>query len=401
MILFIRALANLDLSIPTFPLYNTRMARCYLFFLCLLLLAFATPVFADAGTPLMWLEFGHLVFLNLFIGIVEGLIIALLFKARVLRSMGIMILANYFSAWVGSQTLLRYSDQLSRLVSGQVTLYNAPAYLIIMAVLAFAVTVFLEWPFCFWILRSHLARLSRSFCASLLVQCISYAFLFYIYLHGSSLGVFQSVSIDVNLVPPQPAQYWVYYLDPKGFVCRMHPDGSQMKSLNVSVDVNSFGFLPPRLYAFKQPENDYYDLWAMDLGRSEKPKKLVTNFTRHAVFAHPPGDPNTLFSEPNQVMFRSFAVVDLRQQDSNSTWSADAPTDWAWWGLFCRDHVQNRGYRVAFETPFLVWNSSAVNMLPGNFVVYQLGPQIVLLDMPNHKIRLLTLGSAPLVAPSD
>jgi hypothetical protein len=385
----------------TILFYNTAMRKSYSFFLCLLLLTFATPAFADAGTPLMWLGMGHLLILNLFIGIGEGLIIAFVFKAKVGRSIGIMILANYFSAWFGYFTLLPSSDTLSRLMFGQVTLYNAPAFLVTMAVIAWGLTVILEWPFCFWVLCRQAGRLRRSLCASVLAQCASYAFLIYIYYHGSSLSVFQSVSINKNLESPQPAKYWVYYLDPQGSVCRMHPDGSQQTKLYVSVDIKSVRFFPPRLYAFHDPNSNKYDLWATDLSQTTKSKMLLKNFASRAVLAHAAGDPNEFFSEPNQIMLRWFALIDLRPHDSNSPWSAETPTDWAWWGLICHNRADNKDYSVALETPFLDWFSSAVNILPGDFVVFQLGPQIVLLDMPGRKIRLLTFGSAPLVVGAD
>src|SRR5262245_60705590 len=62
--------------------------------------AFPKHAWANAGTPLMWAGMLHLAFGNLLIGIGEGYLLSRWFSVPERRG-AIMILANYFSAWVG------------------------------------------------------------------------------------------------------------------------------------------------------------------------------------------------------------------------------------------------------------------------------------------------------------
>lgn len=50
---------------------------------------------ANAGTPLMWAGALHLMFGNAFIGLIEGVILALYWRVRWGRSILLMIAANY------------------------------------------------------------------------------------------------------------------------------------------------------------------------------------------------------------------------------------------------------------------------------------------------------------------
>ena len=49
----------------------------------------------------MWAGTLHLVFGNIIIGVVEGIILARIFKLEKKKLIGLLILANYFSAWIG------------------------------------------------------------------------------------------------------------------------------------------------------------------------------------------------------------------------------------------------------------------------------------------------------------
>ncbi len=69
---------------------------------------------ANAGTPLMWARGIHLFIGNLAIGIGEGCLPAILFRKRAAPCIGVMIAANYFSAWIGGSWYIRNTPQLPR-----------------------------------------------------------------------------------------------------------------------------------------------------------------------------------------------------------------------------------------------------------------------------------------------
>ena len=102
---------------------------------------FPAIAYADAGTPLMWAGGLHLLFGNAIIGVAEGLILVLLFKLPARRCIAVMILANYFSAWVGGVFLISK-------ISGarSLDLYNAWRWLWCMVVVTYVITLFLEGP---------------------------------------------------------------------------------------------------------------------------------------------------------------------------------------------------------------------------------------------------------------
>src|SRR5690606_5233923 len=118
-------------------------------------------VFANAGTPLMLAGALYLFGGNVVLGGVEGAVIARIWRLNVKRCVGWMIMANLLSAWVG-QVLLT-----SAIVHGiwDVNLYSLRMVLVASLVLAWVLTLLIEWPFvtlCFrgaggWLHRSAVA----------------------------------------------------------------------------------------------------------------------------------------------------------------------------------------------------------------------------------------------------
>lgn len=60
----------------------------------------ASPVLANAGTPLMWTAFQHLFLGNALIGLIESFVLSSWFNIP--SSVGVITTANYASAWVGA-----------------------------------------------------------------------------------------------------------------------------------------------------------------------------------------------------------------------------------------------------------------------------------------------------------
>ena len=128
---------------------------------------------ADAGTPLMWASAFHLVLGNVAIGIGEGTLLAILFRKRAGPCIGVMIVANYLSAWVGAFLFTPRRCQLLGL-----DLNNAWQWLWILVLAAYVLTVLLEWPFVAFCLRRSDAWLRKSVWGSLVVQSASYLVIF-------------------------------------------------------------------------------------------------------------------------------------------------------------------------------------------------------------------------------
>src|SRR5262249_284540 len=82
------------------------MKRAIILALAAIVFAMPAVALANVGTPLMWASAAHLVLGNAIIGLLEGLLLSGLFKLRAARAIGLMIAANYFSAWVGCAWIL-------------------------------------------------------------------------------------------------------------------------------------------------------------------------------------------------------------------------------------------------------------------------------------------------------
>jgi hypothetical protein len=84
----------------------------------------------------------------------------------------------------------------------------------------------------------------------------------------------------------------------------------------------------------------------------------------------------------------------IRSLDPNSPWTVSIR---GWASRLLAKHVDGRGLLVALETPAVYWTSSHATVLPRGLVVYQLGNQIVVLDLERPAIAQLIEGRKPSV----
>src|SRR5437764_398204 len=102
---------------------------------------------ADVAAPVFWGGICHLAFGNALLGVLEGCLLAWVFRCTLEWAVPLMVLANYFSSLVGLALL----EPLRSLVES--TLPEPPLYHVARAHflflgLTFPLTVILEWPFC-------------------------------------------------------------------------------------------------------------------------------------------------------------------------------------------------------------------------------------------------------------
>jgi hypothetical protein len=355
----------------------------------LIVLLCPSVVFANAGTPLMWLGRLHLLFGNAIIGLVEGLVLAVVFRGRPRRMIGFMILANYFSMGVGAYALpWRGVPSGSTWSTSAVDLYTAPDLLKRVAWLCFAASVVLEWPFCALGLRGTKRWLLKSIPACILAQVVSHAALVPLYRSASALSLYTAVQLDRTLSFARPVDAFVYFIAPEdGDVYRIRPDGSER------THVLKVGIRDPNARLFVREGSsggwDLYAAWADD----GDVHRLQENFTTREGLSRGKIDTPSGRESGSWQTFGS--AWDLRPDSERRwrVWTGFWPADGLW-----ADNMNTKArYQVGLETPFLAWNSRNASILPGDQVVYQLGDQIVLLDLNARKIGLITRGRGPLV----
>ena len=154
----------------------------------------------------MWASMLHMVFGNALIGVFEGAFLAWIAGISKKRTIPIMILANYFSAWIGAVGLGFLTDHLD------LDINNYRERFLVAIVASYFATLVLEFPFVWWCLRGVKERLRKSGRGVILVNAASYLLLlgWYLLVSPVNLRAFKVVASEELSLPRQTV---VYYLE--------------------------------------------------------------------------------------------------------------------------------------------------------------------------------------------
>jgi hypothetical protein len=324
-------------------------------------------VMADAGSPLMWAGAFHLLIGNALVGALEGALLVGVFRAEK-RRWWLMIPANYVSMFAG--VLL-----MAFLPFPGVTILNFRLFAAVWLLLFFGVTVLLEWPFGWLMLREGGHRLWRSLGAISAVNLASYAILILFYWLLSNASLLRETVRDQSLLAEQPGDEQVYFLSPDARrFCRIGLNGQGLVVL---------GDLPreisdPRLTA-EMSSPGQWNLLAEDGRLSERRRLVAGGLMAQRMSSWWEGPPYEKWS-------------DLR--DETGPWQARC----VHYDPFLRLTTPGGDRLLVVHTPMVTWGITALTNLPGDRAVFQLGDQIVLLEMPTMRMALLTRGLSPVVA---
>ncbi len=353
-------------------------------------LAASTPAYANAGTPLMWFGAFHLGFGNAIIGVLEGILIARLFRTNVRWTAGAMILANYVSMWCGGM-LLPQAEPIAGLVLGhRLSIYDLQGFLLACVILAFLVTLVIEWPFCLFALLGQKQPVRRSALACLVTQIASYTFLLVYYGVASPVSALTRTTLDDPANFAKPVDAWVYFIGADdGDIWRIRPDGSERQHVAVA----QAGTSDACLFIRPSVDSEGWDLWSQTGHRLDGERSLeLERFATHPALAPDWDYADLSRSPPGPFTGYGAAYLDAEPPSIGGRvrtgfWAAEG----LWYG----------GDRIALETPFVRWLPRWPTVLPGEQVVYQLGDQIVLFDIPQRKLGLVAFGRGPLVTAGD
>jgi hypothetical protein len=344
---------------------------------------------ANAGTPLMWAGMLHLVFGNLLIGLLEGILLAKVFGLSTKKCIGLLIPANYFSAWLGG--FLISGAISSRL---PLNLNNAWMLFWLMVLITYIITIVLEFPFVALVFRGVARWRRKAVRASVIIQTVSYVFLFGWYWLASGASLYTRndvVELSSISLPEEVMMYFISVDD--GDVYASHLDQTQpiyVYDLN-STDRND------RLFVRTcSVDNDTWDLVGrLETDESRNPM-LVTVQESFATVAAPSW--RSMNTEPPQYegTWFNFGKVPRLGEAEESFWEF-------WSGFWPYEGLQGKqtksGARVKFsiETPFMAWSVRNATHLPGDKVLLQLGEdQICVYDPEKKQIALLTRGRGPI-----
>jgi hypothetical protein len=364
------------------------MKRRLLFFVALAgALAVPQTVRADAGTPLMWASALHLLVGNLLVGLGEGCLLTWLFAVPARRSLWIMILANYFSAWIGVFICAAIVRALP------MDLNNGWIWFWVMVVVTYGMTLVLEWPFIALCFRGTQGWLRRSVRASLVVQSVSYVLLFGWYSMASGTSLYTKMHVVAPADLSLPESVLVYFISPTDGSVYRRPlvGGSEKKVFDLhSTNDNDRLFARPC-----KNDTECWDLVARLEMKNRRDVRFVDVLTDMPVEAA--ADRGSMHTDPPLYEGTGFTFGEAQPlgNATDSHWEFRAGF-WAGEGLSAENKTTGERVGFSYETPFGAWVVRNAVHLPSDKVLFQLGDnQICAFDPVTRRVALLWHGRGP------
>jgi hypothetical protein len=331
----------------------------------------SAPALANAGTPLMWTGIVHLFIGNAVIGIIEGILLSKLFHTPRSQSVNLLAVANYASAWGGMFLIL---NRLSHIPG--ITIENARIWLGFFVIFAFIITLFIEYPFFWFLLRKQQKAFQKALKATIIIHGISYLLLFAWYGLNSQTTMLTQLDV-VSAEQVQPSEeYVLYFLTSDGKqVVRSELDGKNQKSIKNVITTDNNGQL-----CVRENEEKKFDLVLNS-------KVILADFASLAPIPEP--------RQGYNCVPYPFGVVPKLTENTN--WEYQTVV-WAAGGIMGANTKENSTFQFSLETPFAFWRVQNATHLAGDFVVFQLGDnQVCILQPQEKKIALIARGKSPVV----
>ena len=341
-----------------------------------------TPsLIADAGTPLIWAGLAHLTIGNLLIGLLEAGIVRWRFAKRAgSRLIASIVAANYVSCIAGYLLIGALAGRIVAWIGGPLPVYSITRIMVFLAIASFVVTILIEWPF-FRVALGRGAGVRRSFGATLLANAASYLVLLAWYWLASATPAHWGVTlVRANALPSIPNAR-VFYIAPDGKeVMQMRLDGSapsKFCSLPSTAPDGVLGFSG-------EPHENSWEL------------QIVTDRTQpiRSVARIGPGRAATRPANSDDWTFNTNHPDDLDPQAKWQVWTGF----WPWNGIGAANNRDGTRFEImAVEMPWLGWRSCNATVLPDDQLIFQLGEQIIHVDLKRRLAAALAAGHGPVV----
>lgn len=341
--------------------------------LLIILLALAPlSVFANAGTPLIWVAAAHLIIGNAVIGAGEGMLLSRWFRAPLGRCQWWMVAANYASMWTGAWLLGGIADRWYYF-----DLESAWGWMWALVGAAFLLTILVELPFVFMAIGPVGKRFWKSVGGNLAIQTASYVLAFGIYLAVGNISALRNLQVTPLAEMNAPANVVVYCMptDLEGVAAGSLVDGSFMQVTTLPSEGRV-----DRLAV--ESTNGAWNLMAV--GRERGMWRLMTNMTGVAVEAR-----------PVRVTSMNFGRAPELPGAEAGDWEY-VTGFWPATGVVAVNRRTAERRPFALETPFVGWRARNATVLPDGKLLFQFGDdQICLLDAERRKIALVVRGRGP------
>jgi hypothetical protein len=326
---------------------------------------------------------------NLMIGCVEGVVLAKMFGLPKRKCVALMILANYFSAWLGGHFIAK---AIARTLPFD--LLNVWPLLGLMAGITYLLTLLLEFPFVACALRGDASWCRKAILGSFLIQTVSYAGLIGWYGLASATSSLGSrtdiVGIDAVSLPENILVCFISAADGDAYAGSL----CERQWRNI-FDLNSSNRHDRLFVRPSAQDTNVWDLAACLETGTVRPPDLVTVRERFAtVTAETWRSPKEQSPSYGGSYFK-FGPVSKLGDAQSSAWQFRTGF-WAYAGLSGIETNSGERVRFSFETPFVNWYIRNAVHLPTDKVLFQLGnEQICLYDPVKKQIALVARGRGP------
>lgn len=343
---------------------------------------------ANAGTPLMWASMLHLVFGNTIIGLFEGLLLAWMFKCSKWKAILILIAANYVSASAGGFFVADYLASLP-----DITIQTLQLWFLGFVLAAFVVTLLVEFPFFWFVLRSREHSLRRALVATPVIHGVSYVLLFGWYWMASGTSMMSKLEVVSADEMEVLESYALYFISREGDqVLRMglNDSGSTQPISEVAAHHrNDRLFVRPR-------DGSGFDLLVYldseDRG-SETEARVLEDFSEQAPVEWLISEGHSEETKGSQSNFGPVPTI-----GAASDWEFRSGF-WPVEGLSGDNKKTGETVHFSLELPFVAWPVRNATHIAGDYVVVQLGDdQICMIHVQSKKIALIARGKGPIVA---
>ena len=262
------------------------------------------------------------------------------------------------------------SDPLGRL----------PWVLVAFGVLLALLSTVAEWPFFHRAMGA--GSMTRSLKLSMRANAVTTILLVAYYLPGCELGLLTTAA---SRAPESAQDLRVFYLRGDG----LYQSGPKLPETCL---VSGLSFGPDaRLFARRGEQG--WDLWLQD--EAPAPRRILAKVApATSVIPQQPAVHVQLkkaFRTGEPTLSQAFGKPADALLETEAAWSLRVG-QWPWEGLEVASRDLKGAYRVAQDTPLVSWEVRCATRLPGEQVLYQMGPYLWLLDLEIRQLRFFARG---------
>lgn len=355
---------------------------------------------ANMGTPLMWLGCGHLLFLNLLLGLIESRLICRMLRIAPRPALTwSLIAANYASASAGFFLLPVLWDRLGVLPALQPPLRTVGWMLLIMVVLSFLGTLAIEAPFALVGLRKTDKPTRRKLIPFAVSQVSTYAGLLVIYAVVSPMSAVTKLAyVEPSEIALRTDGGWVYYRGTDGGLTRTRLDGSRTESLELQLpETDGWRHNWPLLFQKADTGWTLHSTMEADATEAELSDALISGETGRPLVPYP--GPGALF--PTNVWFDNASLAPPDVGDIAMT-ASFYETHGLVIGVHGEEYIEGPTREYGFGTPFSAWQARFFSVFRGDIAVFEYGDeQIVIMDTSKSEVGVIARGTGPVVLLDD